>query len=169
MSVPSVAHLDPQRGGCCGVMPYFIGELVGLPVTMTQDYSLFHILEDQFIELWKRQAEMVMAKHGLMSFIIHPDYVIGGQERATYGTLLGYLAELRSKKNVWIPLPAEVASWWRERSAMRLGEVNRDWSIEGKGKERTRIAYASEKDGQLEYSFESKGKKSASTLEFQRT
>ena len=26
MSVPNVAHLDPQRGGCCTVMPYFIGQ-----------------------------------------------------------------------------------------------------------------------------------------------
>lgn len=26
MSVPNVAHLEPQRGGCCTVMPYFIGK-----------------------------------------------------------------------------------------------------------------------------------------------
>ena len=25
MSIPNVAHLDPQRGGCCTIMPYFIG------------------------------------------------------------------------------------------------------------------------------------------------
>lgn len=169
MSVPSVAHLDPQRGGCCTVMPYFVGDLVELPVTMTQDYSLFHVLEDHSIDLWKRQAELVMAKHGLMNFIIHPDYIIGEQERATYESLLGYLTELRSEKNVWIPLPAEAASWWRRRSQMRLVEVNGDWSIEGKGKERARIAYASEKNGQLVYSFESKSEKSESrTLASQR-
>lgn len=169
MSVPNVAHLDPQRGGCCTVMPYFVGELVELPVTMTQDYSLFHILKDHSIELWKKQAELVMAKHGLMNFIIHPDYIIGSEERATYESLLGYLTGLRSEKNVWIPLPAEAASWWRARSQMKLVEVNGDWRIEGKGKERARIAYASENDGQLEFSFESKGEKSESpTLESQR-
>ncbi len=43
MSLPNVAHLDPQRGGCCTVFPYFIGSVLELPVTMTQDYSLFHI------------------------------------------------------------------------------------------------------------------------------
>ena len=32
MSVPNVAHLEPQRGGCCTVMPYFIGNLVELPL-----------------------------------------------------------------------------------------------------------------------------------------
>ena len=44
MSLPNVAHLDPQRGGCCTVMPFFIGKIVELPLTCTQDYTLFQIL-----------------------------------------------------------------------------------------------------------------------------
>jgi hypothetical protein len=44
MSIPNVAHLDPQRGGCCTVMPFFIGDILELPVTTTQDYTLFNIL-----------------------------------------------------------------------------------------------------------------------------
>ncbi|MEP6756406.1 MAG: hypothetical protein ABJA67_12955, partial [Chthonomonadales bacterium] len=44
MSVPNVGHLDPQPGGCCTVMPYFIGNILELPVTTIQDYSLFNIL-----------------------------------------------------------------------------------------------------------------------------
>ena len=39
MSVPNCAHLDPQRGGCCTVFPYFIGNVLELPVTTVQDYS----------------------------------------------------------------------------------------------------------------------------------
>jgi hypothetical protein len=31
MSIPNVAHLDPQSGGCCTVMPYFIGNVLGNP------------------------------------------------------------------------------------------------------------------------------------------
>lgn len=45
---------------------------------------------------------------------------------------------------------------------MRLVEVDGTWQIEGKGKERARIAYASEKDGQLVYSFESTREKAES-------
>ena len=55
MSVPNVAHLEPQRGGCCTVMPYFIGDLLELPLTTAQDYSLFHILGDYSTTLWKEQ------------------------------------------------------------------------------------------------------------------
>ena len=49
MSVPNAAHLEPQRGGCCTVMPYFIGKILELPLTTIQDYSLFHILGDYSI------------------------------------------------------------------------------------------------------------------------
>ena len=81
-SVPNVAHLDPQRGGCCTVMPYFVGKLVELPVTVTQDYSLFHILNDYSINLWKQQIELVLENHGLINVIVHPDYSLPPRERA---------------------------------------------------------------------------------------
>ena len=67
MSIPNVGHLDPQRGGCCTVMPYFIGKLVELPLTCTQDHTLFNILDDYSIDLWKRQIEIIRANYGLVS------------------------------------------------------------------------------------------------------
>jgi len=76
MSVPSVAHLDPQRGGCCTVTPFFIRNILELPVTTIQDYTLFHILNDYSLDMWKRQLDAITQQHGLASFIVHPDYVI---------------------------------------------------------------------------------------------
>ena len=148
-SVPNVAHLDPQRGGCCTVMPYFIGDLVELPVTVTQDYSLFFILQEYSIDLWKLQTRLILEKHGLMNFIVHPDYIVQNKERATYEALLAHLAELRDEKGVWIPLPGEVNRWWRQRAAMRLVSDGGGWRIEGSGCERAQVAYASEQDGRL--------------------
>jgi hypothetical protein len=156
MSVPNVAHLDPQRGGCCTIMPYFVGDILELPVTMTQDYSLFHILHDHSIDLWKQQSELIMQKHGLMNFIVHPDYISDAQARKTYETLLSYLSKLRSDKNVWIPLPREVDRWWRQRSQMKLVRHGDKWHIEGPGHERAKLAYASEKNGQIEYTIDSR-------------
>jgi glycosyltransferase involved in cell wall biosynthesis len=158
MSVPNVAHLDPQRGGCCTVMPYFVGDILELPVTMTQDYSLFHILEDYSIDLWKLQSELIMQKHGLMNFIVHPDYITEDRERKTYETLLAYLSRLRSEQRVWIPLPRDVDQWWRQRSQMKLVRHGDEWHIEGAGHERAQLAYASEKNGQIEYTVESRQK-----------
>lgn len=115
MSIPNCGHLDPQRGGCCTVMPYFIGDILELPLTMTQDYSLFHYLNTTSIELWKQQIELVLEKHGLISFNIHPDYIIEDTYRDVYYRLLEHLQKVCHERNVWIALPGEVNEWWRQR------------------------------------------------------
>jgi hypothetical protein len=142
MSVPNVGHLDPQRGGCCTVMPYFIGNILELPLTTIQDYSLFHILNQYSITLWKQQVELILRKHGLISFIVHPDYIISEKARYIYQCLLEYLSSIRSKRNVWFALPKEVDEWWRNRSKMQLIQTNGKWQVTGPGSDIARITYA---------------------------
>jgi hypothetical protein len=151
MSVPNVAHLEPQRGGCCTLMPYFIGNILELPLTTTQDYSLFHILGDYSIELWKQQIDLIIKKNGLISFIVHPDYVIEEKARNVYLDLLGHLARTRADKKVWMALPGEVDRWWRNRSQMQLVRAGNGWRIEGPHKERARVAYANREGDSVVY------------------
>ena len=164
MSVPNVAHLDPQRGGCCTVFPFFNGKLLELPVTMTQDYSLFHILRDYSLDRWKQQIELIMENHGLMNFIVHPDYIIGARERQVYEALLDYLRSLKQQKGVWLALPGEVDRWWRERSKMKLVEDSNGWRIEGQGHERARIAYACEEGGRLSFKFDEQSREESTAI-----
>jgi len=152
MSVPSVAHLDPQRGGCCTITPFFIGRRLELPVTTTQDYTLFHILNDYSIELWQRQIAAITEHHGLASFIVHPDYVIAKRARATYQALLEHLARVRDDGQTWMALPHEVDEWWRQRSQMSIVRNGRRWLIQGAGKERARLAYATRVGDTLDFS-----------------
>jgi hypothetical protein len=142
MSFPNVAHLDPQRGGCCTVFPFFVGDIVELPVTATQDYSLFHVLGDYSTRLWKEQISIIRAKHGLMSFIVHPDYIILEKARSVYRKLLLHLSELRAEGETWIALPKDVAAWWRMRSEMELTNEGGGWRIQGEGSERADLAFA---------------------------
>lgn len=151
MSVPNVAHLDPQRGGCCTVMPYFIGSIVELPVTTSQDHTLFNILNDFSLELWEKQIQLILQQHGLMNFIVHPDYIIRERPRAAYKALLGRLQRLRSENNVWVALPGDVNRWWRQRDQMKLICKDGSWRVEGDGADRARVAYATLKDGRLAY------------------
>lgn len=151
MSIPNVAHLDPQRGGCCTIFPYFVGDILEIPVTMTQDYTLFHILRDYTLDLWKDQTSRVMGRHGLMNFIIHPDYVTEDREMQVFKKLLAYLAELREMASLWTPLPREVNDWWRQRSRMRLVKNGKGWEIVGQGSERARVAYLRLENGKLVY------------------
>lgn len=154
MSVPNVAHLDPQRGGCCTVMPYFIGDILELPLSMTQDYSLFHILNDYSIELWKQQIRLIQEANGAVCFNIHPDYVIPERARKTYLALLEHLAQLRAENRTWFALPGEVDRWWRARNQMRLVRENGEWRITGEGRERARVAFANLEDGSVTYTLE---------------
>jgi hypothetical protein len=154
MSFPNVAHLDAQRGGCCSLMPFFIGRILELPLTTIQDYSLFHILNDYSIDLWKRQIASITEKHGLASFLVHPDYVIEKQARTTYQALLDHLAQTREERKIWIALPREVDRWWRERSQMKVVGDGSRWRIEGRGKERARLAFATLVGDQLAFTIE---------------
>jgi hypothetical protein len=152
MSIPNVAHLDPQRGGCCTIMPYFLPDgMLELPVTTTQDYSLFHVLKEYSIDLWRKQASLILGGHGLMNFIVHPDYITDTRAQGVYKALLEYLNQLRSDYKVWFPLPREVARWWRERSEMKLITDRTGWRIEGPGSNRARLAYARLEGDQVVY------------------
>jgi hypothetical protein len=151
MSVPSVGHLEAQRGGCCTVMPFFVGQVLELPVTTTQDYSLFHMLNQYSIDLWKVQLDVIQQKHGLASFIVHPDYVKAPRAREVYRRLLAHLAELSSRRKTWMALPRDVNKWWRERSQMTLARSGNDWTIQGQGSERARLAYATVEGNQVVY------------------
>jgi hypothetical protein len=117
---------------------------------------LFHVLNDYSTTLWKQQTDLIMEKHGLMSFIVHPDYIIEDREKAVYEALLANLSELREKREVWITTPGEVNRWWRQRAAMSLVEDGDNLRIEGIGNERARVAYASEEDGRLVFTFHSR-------------
>jgi hypothetical protein len=152
MSVPNVAHLEPQRGGCCTVMPYFIGNILELPLTTTQDYSLFHVLNEYSTALWERQIDLIRSKNGLITFITHPDYLIEKRARDVYVNLLRHLSRLRSDGNLWVALPAEVDRWWRNRDRMTLVERGNAWCIEGQGSDRARVAYATLEGDRVVYS-----------------
>ena len=154
MSVPNVAHLDPQRGGCCTVFPYFIDEILELPLTTTQDYSLFHILNQHSLDLWKQQVDLIKCKNGLISFITHPDYLINAAAQSVYRQLLSYLAELREHERVWITSPGELNDWWRQRAQLQIVEEATHWRIDGPGSERARIAYAEEQGGRVVFTLE---------------
>jgi hypothetical protein len=106
--------------------------------------------------LWEQQTQQILEHHGLMNFIVHPDYILGDKAQSAYRSLLSLLAGLRRDNGVWIALPREVNRWWRQRDRMKLTPKGEGWSIEGEGSERARIAFASLQGEQLVYSFTEK-------------
>ena len=158
MSAPNVAHLDPQRGGCCTLLPYSLGDLIEIPVTTTQDYSLFHVLRQYSTKLWEQQVTIIDQAYGLASFIVHPDYLIDAHARKIYEQLLSYLVERRKNHNLWIARPGEINDWWRLRNRMNLVQKGNEWRVEGAGSERARVAYAHIDNDRLVYRLENAAK-----------
>jgi hypothetical protein len=151
MSVPTVSHLEPQNGGCCTVTPYFVDHVLELPLTTIQDHGMFYILLERSINLWKQQIEMILAHHGLISFIVHPDYITHPAECEQYCKLLEHIQSLRETRSIWVALPGEINRWWRERSQLRLVSDGDHWQIRGRGRERARLAFATLVKGKVTY------------------
>ena len=118
---------------------------------MAQDFTVFNMLRTYSIELWEQQMGIILAQHGLMSFIAHPDYLLSAPAQAAYRSLLVRLAALRDDQGVWLPRPGELAAWWRDRAATGLVRSGEGWAVEGPAQDRARIAYAYLEEGRIRY------------------
>ena len=94
------------------------------------------------LEMTRREIGLIRERHGLISVITHPDYLLGERERDLYEDLLRYLVELREHHAVWVAQPGEINRWWRNRHQMKLVKHGDAWQIEGQDSDRARVAYA---------------------------
>lgn len=135
-SFPDSDPFEPQPGGCCSIMPFRFGDVVELPITLTQDHTVWEILRSPGIELWRRKSEWLMANHGLINLIVHPDYVVEQRRLDRYEAFLAYLAE---HDDGWHALPRDVARWWRQREGLRIGP---DGAVAGRTDYTASVAHA---------------------------
>lgn len=112
-SFPDTDPFEPQAGGCCSIHPFFLGDLVELPITLVQDHTMWEILRRETIDLWTDKSDWIIANGGLINLITHPDYLDTPARLRMYEEFLVYLAE---QEGGWHALPREVAAWWRTRS-----------------------------------------------------
>jgi peptidoglycan/xylan/chitin deacetylase (PgdA/CDA1 family) len=115
-TIPHSDPYEPQPGGCCSLWPFFVGDVVELPYTLPQDHTLLTLLGHRAPDLWIETAREIERRHGLIHCISHPDRGYLG-DRAKRDVYAGFLHALAERDRVWHALPAEVATWWRERDA----------------------------------------------------
>jgi hypothetical protein len=95
-------------------VPFFLGDLVELPITLPQDHTLFEVLREPDIAIWRHKADWLADHDGLVTVLTHPDYLLAEDRLRRYDELLRHLAGLRGG---WHALPRDVARWWRRRAA----------------------------------------------------
>lgn len=122
-SFPDTDPFEPQSGGCCSILPFFIGPLVELPITLTQDHTLFEILRERSIRLWVEKSDWLIQERGLVNVIVHPDYLLTAERLQLYEEFLVYLRERIDRLGGWHALPRDVAGWWRARSELADRDV----------------------------------------------
>jgi hypothetical protein len=135
-SYPDTDPYEPQPGGCCTWLPYFNKELVELPITLPQDYTLFTILRHEDEQLWLEKAHFLRERGGMALLITHPDYMLERRPRIAYGR---FLASFQNDGTAWRALPREVSAWWRKRAASHLERSHTGWKIVGPAAEDGRV------------------------------
>lgn len=102
---------QPFPGGTGSIWPFIAGKFVELPYTLPQDHTMFYVLKQKDISIWKNKADWVAKNKGVILFITHPDYLKERKHMEMYEELLKYL---KTFENAWYCLPKEIAKFWRE-------------------------------------------------------
>jgi hypothetical protein len=128
-SYPDTDPYEPQPGGSCSWLPYHLGEVVELPITLAQDHTLFTILRHPTADVWLQKAALLRERRGMALVLTHPDYQGEPSARARYRRLL---EEHAADDTAWRALPREVSDWWRRRAASHLvRDEDGEWRVEG--------------------------------------
>ena len=123
-----VRRSSPSEGG--STVNHARSGYVELPYTTVQDSTLFLLLRERSIDVWKSKIDWV-AKHGGMVLMnTHPDFM-GWDGVSTsslkypvslYEAVLEYLCSSYSGV-CWHALPKEVARFWRETVVSKSFEI----------------------------------------------
>jgi hypothetical protein len=119
---------EPQAGGCCTWLPFFIDGLVELPITLAQDHTLFVILRRPDEAVWLEKAKLIRRRGGMALVDTHPDYLLEPGRLEAYRRLLAYAT---AQTGTWCALPSEVSAWWRRRACSRLERDGDAWRVVG--------------------------------------
>jgi peptidoglycan/xylan/chitin deacetylase (PgdA/CDA1 family) len=135
-SFPDTDPYQPQPGGCCSIFPFFLNDLVELPITLPQDHTMFEILRQDPTDVWLEKGRWIMANHGLVNVLVHPDYLLTEERLRIYDQLLGFLC---AASDGWHARPCDVASWWKRRAS------------DGGDAPDAALAYAAERNGRIAF------------------
>ncbi|HJV66430.1 MAG TPA: hypothetical protein VJ550_11895 [Geomonas sp.] len=117
---------EPQPDGMGTIFPFWVAGSEGrrgyveLPYTLPQDFTIFILLKERGIDLWKNKIDWIAENGGMALINTHPDYMcfdeVAGRfdqyPARYYEELLGYLKS-RYQGCYWHPLPREMARFWK--------------------------------------------------------
>jgi hypothetical protein len=129
---------EPQPDGVGTILPFCVEGTYGrkgyveLPYTLPQDFTLFVLLKEKNIDIWKEKLDWIVECGGMALLNTHPDYMqfstgksgYEGYPVQLYREFLMYVREQYADK-YWHVLPKEIADFWGRSSVRPEGGVNR--------------------------------------------
>lgn len=119
---------EPQPDGVGTIFPFWVHDgstdkgFVELPYTLPQDFTLFVLMKERNIDIWKKKLNWIVEKGGMALLITHPDYINCDKGRCGieeypmefYKEFLHYMKG-KYEGQYWNPLPKEMAHFWKEK------------------------------------------------------
>lgn len=129
---------EPQPHGVSTIFPFWISQndskhkgYVELPYTLPQDFTLFILMKEKTIDIWKRKIDWIVENGGMVLVNTHPDYMSFDGETPNieeypaeyYIQLLEYIKR-HYEGMYWHVLPKDMAGYWRQTIANRIASVS---------------------------------------------
>ncbi len=118
---------EPQSDGAETIFPFIVdrevmaGQYLEMPYTLPQDSTLFIILKEKDISIWKKKLDWIVDKGGMALLNVHPDYINFNKNTnsfeefsiSIYKDFLDYI-KVNHTDNYWNVLPKELAYYLTE-------------------------------------------------------
>jgi hypothetical protein len=125
---------EPQSDGVGTIFPFIVeneneqNSYVELPYTLVQDFTVFILMAEKNIKIWKDKIDWIAKKGGMVLVNVHPDYVnFNNKNKAEefpldlYIDLLKYLKE-KYKGDYWHAVPKDIAKFVLKQSNATLSQ-----------------------------------------------
>ncbi len=123
---------EAQPDGMGTIFPFWVSDPVSasgyleLFYTLPQDFTLFVLMGEPDIGIWRQKVDWVAAQGGMVLVNTHPDYMwfhhheqgLETYPSQFYAELLGYIRE-RYEGQYWHVLPRELTQYWLAKHRAR--------------------------------------------------
>lgn len=116
---------EPEPDSVRSIFPFWVpgpdnAGFVELPYTLAQDFTLFVVLREKNINIWKEKLDWVAQRGGMALLNTHPDYMSFGDQKMErdefpvelYHEFLTYVRE-KYTEMFWAALPRDVNNYYR--------------------------------------------------------
>ncbi len=126
---------EPQPDGMGTIFPFWVSKdssykgYVELPYTLPQDFTLFILMKEKDISIWKQKLDWIAEYRGMALVNTHPDYMkFDGEQLGIEEYPAKYYEEflefIKSKYEgqYWHVLPKDVARFWSNNLHYKTGK-----------------------------------------------